>query len=447
MLMGTVRAVVVLAVLLSLVGCGGKKGGGGGSGDSVTVTALDADTLLPFPGVHVVFHDADGEPIATFVTGTDGTATLGEFESGGMVSLMTTSGLSTWVRTIMAVEAGDDLRITIDGGSAGGAPTPAATPDLVFDSAYGGAAGYAVELGCFTDIFFGVTGNAIDVPPDCVNGSLTYDGVALAGDSSLNALAFAVAEDVAVASSALTFGVWRTDFSTYSLDVTGGTTDIIDVYGSVLSRDEGGFFGTADLVQASSATNGSFSIRMIPDIGTSTVVGLELTYAVSTSADSVAFYVAGEAGSVASGTVDLGAALLPHVTAVSATDDPRPVVSWTAAGAGAGADVVQIALRRSDVSGSHEWIVYAPPSPVSSLTLPALPQELASYAPSIALDSVRVRLLGADFADGFDAFRVDYLDWMPAGNINFSSTAPLAAIPMDEVPTTFTVVVSEGDRP
>lgn len=138
--------------------------------------------------------------------------------------------------------------------------------------------------------------------------------------------------------------------------------------------------------------------------------------------------------------------LLPHVTAVSANDDPRPVVSWSAT-AGAEADVVQIALRRSDASGSHEWIVYAPPSTISTLTLPALPAELATYAPSIAVGAVRVRLLSADFAAGYDAFRADYLDWMPAGNITFSSTAPLAAIPMDEVPETFTVVISEGDRP
>ena len=422
----------------SASGCGSDRKRGGGDSDAVTVSVVDEVTRAPVIGASVVLHGSNGEAVESLVTGSDGLAVFTPDTDGGWITVVNTSAASTWLRSVAAVERGDDLVIPIPDG--GGAAAPAATPSFALDSDYPGAAGYALEPGCAIEVVFSTAGT-ISIPTACVDENGTYSIAAIAGDIGATALAFAFLEDVPVAQSALGFGAWRTDFVDHVLTWENGPAGPASLYGSVVTRRAGSGYGTGDVVSTTTSA-GTFTVRLLPEIGSSTVTALQLTYGGTPVAR--AFHISGVEGITTAQTLDGSAELLPRVQATAFAAGPPRSVSWTTPVPVEG-DAVQVQLYWA--AGAVEWIAYAPAGSLAPLVLPSLPPGLEAMVPAGATTSGRLRFVEADFIGSYLAFKTEFLPWVPTGAISFTSTDALESIPLAEVPTAFQLEISESSLP
>lgn len=439
------RALTIAAVAAAgIAGCSGDGSSKKSPADSVEVSVVAVGSLESVAGARVVVHDAAGEPLAVLVTGTNGVTVIEDPEEGTMITVVTTAGGDAWMRTVIGVEPGDELVVPIPDGAPVAAPSPAATPDYVFTSGYAGAYGYALELGCSVSFVFATDGSA-SVGPECVAiDDQTYDAVVIAGDSGADALAFTSLEDIPVSQPALAFPAWRTDFTEHTLEVTTAPPDVVDLFGSVLTRAESGVFGTADTAVNSTGGTGTFLIRLVPEPAVGTLTGLDLAYATGNTFDGRALHFVGAVGLATSQSLDLASAVLPRTSAAAFTTSAGgSAISWTTSAAVTG-DVLQVTNEwaGADFRG---WILYAPAETISPLRLPTLPPEMAVLVPTTAPGTVRIRFFEADFINGYPAFRNEFLSWPPTGAINLTSTSALQAVPLDQVPQSFVLKISEAD--
>jgi hypothetical protein len=109
-------------------------------------------------------------------------------------------------------------------------------------------------------------------------------------------------------------------------------------------------------------------------------------------------------------TLDLTADFLPRISAPSydQTDPARPAMSWTAEGSLADTDGGALLFAWADVGGPRqEWALLVPPGVASPVQAPALPQDLASWAPHAAVEYQpgTIWFVDADWVGSYDDLR------------------------------------------
>jgi hypothetical protein len=130
------------------------------------------------------------------------------------------------------------------------------------------------------------------------------------------------------------------------------------------------------------------------------------------SLESAVMIVERNATPPASRAYDLSLDFLPRVSlpAYDTADPARPEMIWTAAASLADTDGGAVLFAWSEGEGPRqEWGLLVPPDTASPLAVPALPAELASWAPTAAAeyDMGTIWFVDADWVASYDELRND----------------------------------------
>ena len=355
---------------------------------------------VPIAGAPVVTHDADGNPLLTYMTDQSGNV---HFASAGvdMVTVIDTD--ATQLYTAIGVRGGDHIVI----------PTYAVIPTygtlaVTLPSPPEGAVGFQAFLG---DDFGG--GTTVSTPFSIattgldVNSDGTITVIGLARDASYNIIAVSTATGITPPAQGTTAdvatGAWSTAFDEFHLNVTNGNL------GSIVNATEGQNIGGVEYALPSLSGNTSY-IRWwpLPTLGGYVDYSAQIPYGTVTSGENPAnrFEARRLPPDATADAIDI-AALLPGLTGTTAssTDLARPTLTWSASASTASADGV---ILNTQWNGDHaaQW-AFLMPSTQMTVRFPALPASLAMWVPDQAVSQPYAVLIDTSYDDTYADFRAD----------------------------------------
>lgn len=362
----------------------------------------------PMAGVAVVFHDAAGAPVVTARTDGAGRA-AGDIDSGGMITVLLDDEGQQVRATFMDVERGDELALLSPASRAAAVGTAYVTV-----AGYTGASQYVVRTPCRT-----VTTSSIGAPiaiaidSRCMSPDGTLQVLVTAHNLGGGMIAAASARDVAWANP---MNIVMPDWAparTYVVEASAAPAGATGVVAGV-AHVAGGvrIDGESDSREVIPGAGASFSLPYAPGFGELFQSHVSVQY--GTGMGAVAAAVVGESTVVhqtavppASRAVDLSHDLLPRMSPPSYDRSVagRPALTWTAQAALADTDGASGLFTWQEGEGQLQlWIVLAPPDVGSRVQLPALPDELASWAPT-AFASMGVSAVVFVEADWLSSYR------------------------------------------
>lgn len=372
------------------------------SGPNATVGVFDDGD--PMANRWVVFHDASGAVTSAVRTGTDGKASS-PVNPGASVTVAHGTSIRSLV-TVVAVEPNDALTVG-EAEDEGGADETRCTAVVSLPGRHPKAARYAVELGV----------GPAEISPDKPLEMSVVDRFVKRG--RFQVLAEAVdAAGVPVAFTHAWFGgcendggrpavparlpAWRSDYRRLPVEVSGGGGEAGTVEAS-MSIELG---GPRDRF-ARGRREAALSERATLDFAVPRPLGerTKLELAVAHAGTRDRFVLEETRASMPEAfSFDLREQRLPRISGAVVEDasSARPTVRWRVAGdaARAKADVLVVQLSWP-ATGEHVWTLLLPPDGPQEVTLPALPEELASWRPDGRKATASVALLDASFLDGF----------------------------------------------
>lgn len=366
----------------------------------------------PAPGIVVVFHSATGQPVQSTTTDSQGVASV----DSSAVTMVTVAAYDPMndvreLNTYVGLPPGGTVHTFL---GFGGATTPPAsqigTLAITFPpNAPAGTNVWMFDINCANTSVGSPAGFSMNVFSYCRRpNSNLVDGIAYAlQGATLVGYLPVLGIDVAATGTTpvdLSAQTWRTDFLDYELtfsNMPAGATSArpqvtLDVNGAGYMRPS---------PPASAVTQGegiTRTFRLPRDFGTSLYPATEVYYG-ETSPRGLALYARKKA-IADSDTIDASASLLPRITATATTgrDTVRPSVSWTTAGSEVGADAGVAIMSWPNTT----WSIYFPPTTVSPLQVPILPDALAAFRPptdNTVEAAPFVVFFDADYVDGYAA--------------------------------------------
>ncbi|MDX2090730.1 MAG: hypothetical protein SFX73_22925 [Kofleriaceae bacterium] len=431
-----------LAAILLLAACGDDG--------VVVVDAREADAPIdastrrevnvhfadrsPAQGIVVVFHSATGQPIQSEITDPDGKVSI----DSAAIAMITVAAYDPAndvreLNTYVGVPQDATIHTFLGFGGASIPPaTQIGTLAITFPpNAPAGTNMWMFDIQCADTTVGSPTGFEMEVYSYCRRpNSNLVDGIAYAlQDDTLVGYVPVLGIDVAATGTTavdLSGQTWRTDFLDYGLtfnNMPAGVTSArpqvtLDVNGSGYSRPSP---PSSSVAQGEAITR---TFRLPRNFGTSLFPATEVYYG-ETSPRGMGLYVRKQA-LADSDTFDATAVLLPRITAAATTgrDTVRPSVSWTTAGSEAGADAGVAMMEWPRTS----WSIYFPPTTVSPLQAPILPDALAAYRPptdNTVEDAPYVVFYDADYVDGYAGALANENLSRPATYVERSTRYPL----------------------
>jgi hypothetical protein len=364
-----------------------------GTGVDTTITVTRS--TKPFPGAPVFFQAPDGTVLASVRTDLAGVATA-TIASHAIVTVVEAFVNQNRVSTFVDVPPGDHLTLDdIDG------PRPArqvsvtipVDPDPSVDH-------YIVNHGCG-----GGVGTVLDLPADCGStDDLLVRSASITGDVGM-----IVALDTPIIATTMTVTGPFTPCTNEQFSFTN--TNAPGVTTALLSPAIGGSHGAmvfANLGLDLRSGSASVTLPSLVQPGVNQVVFL----GVSTETFGLVHYVTSTVPTSAAFTLDLGAALLPNLTA-PAFDIATHRATWQESGGALTPDMMlaDIPVARPLPDGGMvfwDWRVVAPHTP-GELVLPVLPVGDFDFNPQPG-DNVSVfELELLQVPGGYDALRANAL--------------------------------------
>lgn len=383
----------------------------------VRITVLGGGN--PIPGVDVVWSDAAGAVVTH--ERTDATGSTSEpLAAGGAVTVAVATPDGNIAVTYAAVEPGDDLRLVLGAAP----PDPISDATITWPGPFTGAARYRVSLGCVAlDTADPTAPTTTSLPRACLGSDQRVTATAVALDGNDAALAWAIADDVAVTAgtpTAIALGAWQAGAPlavTLTNPPAGAVAAQLDPHGFIDGLDHGG------AVARAGATAGGFALSSSVPAGVLDRLGYVVLVTTGAALHGLAV---GRDDVPTAASHDLATALLPGLGPVTPSGvDGRLVMTWTA-GTATSADGLVVLTSWTDGPQRGAWYAVAPPTAAGSLTLPALPEALAAFriAPTATVRGALVAVEGDGIADyaqfrreglGFRLLGGSPLDLLPGG--------------------------------
>lgn len=358
----------------------------------------------PDVGVTVVFQDAAGTLVGSAVTGADGKASY-PVVAGSQITVALGAAGSRQLITYVGVKPGDVINVA-----------EKVTRDVsITQTVFAMGGGDSIVVGnynCSTNALSTGSPVLISATPDCITGAtfpvisqLNYQGSSYYSFKKGNALA-------AVGTTNVTgLSAWAAG-TTFTLNVTNapnmnGATAIL---GQIANNQTYATTANNPILITAGAGSTTFTVATgYPDAFQGEV---QYTNFIVGGYQQTVTFAKRIANGVATQTLDLGAGLLPGLTATStAQPGARPIISWTAAGSLAGADsgVVDLSFTQPVDGGGVEnvdWTFIVPPGTLT-VTAPQLPAQLAAFTPSnaSALGTPLVAFFESDLIASYDVVR------------------------------------------
>jgi hypothetical protein len=412
--------------------------------DAAVDAAVDASTRIhvfvhfadrsPASGIVVVFHSATGQPVQSTTTDSEGLASV-DSTAVTMVTVAAYDPTSDQreLYTYVGLPQGGTVHTFL---GFGGATSPPAsqigTLAVTFPpNAPSGTNVWNFDINCANTSVASPATFAMDVFSNCRRpNSNLVDAIAYAlENATLVGYLPVLGIDVAATGSTpvdLSTQTWRTDFLDYELTVSNmpaGATSArpqvtLDVKGAGYARPSP---PASPVAQGEGITR---TFRLPRDFGTSMYPTTEVYYG-ETSPRGLGLYARKKAIGD-SDSIDANASLLPRIltTATTGRDSVRPRVSWTTAGSEVGADLGIATLSWANAT----WAMHFPPTTVSPLQVPLLPDALAAFRPptdNTVDESAFVVFYDADYIDGYAAFLATENPTRPDTYVERSTRYPL----------------------
>jgi len=386
---------VGFAVLLGVSGCESKDGGGEKTG-AVTLSVFVGG--VPAADVAVYLQAPDGSLRAELATDSSGLVAA-DAPINGMITTTHDIEGYRFIRTIAGLQDGDELEVRFAAASA-----VVGTPVIVMGSALNGVEEYVVDAGSCGAYLPGdepVLTLALDLYSTCVNTASTYDVLVTAVDANFEAIAYAVLEDVPLATTTAFMPAWNTIFASQTITLDNGPTGYFDAGGSLI--EEGGSFQLYDNAYIDvDRGHAGVTLNMPSNFG----YALNSTYFVYD--DTAEFFPAsfryGRAAIEESVALDFTTDFYPFIESATFDGAVRPEV--TVVGAPADADYVAIRANWEDNGDYTLWNVLLPPDAAGSLRFPELPD---GVVPPGSPYHQQFGFYDASYLDGYDELRTgDY---------------------------------------
>ncbi len=388
-----------LALGAFLAGCGDGTGPA-----AVTVSTVDG----PAAGVDVVFHDSTGQPISHVTTDATGRASA-EVDEDAMITVLFLDGEDRYRATFLGVQPDDELTFV--------APRVEAqvvgTAYVTIGEGYPGAVTYVLENAC-SSVFTGDVSQPIpiEVRTTCLSPDGTFHLLVSALDVDGAIMARASLRDLEwVDPMNVTMPAWG-GMATLAVQGTNLPSGALGVVLQVGYDANGVFFsGPSEGALIDPGQGATLTVQYAPDFADYLQTQIGVMFGPSTDAlDGAAMIIERHATPIASRTVDLTDDFLPRISlpAYDQTDPARPTMSWTADRSLAATDGGAVLFAWSESQGPRqEWGMLVPPDVVSPVQVPALPAELASWAPAAGADyeTGTIWFVDADWVSSYDELR------------------------------------------
>lgn len=427
--MSTTRLACLGLVTLLTAACGGDDGGADAAipdaaiPDAAIPDAAVPDAALPGPvsltmygdghpvaDVDVVFGSADGTVVTHVQTGADGRASA-DLLAGGSVTALLHAGDQFTAITWADVEPGDQL--------VWGTPEVAGSVGMVQVSLPGvlaGASRYEVRLGCLTMETTDPTVAVSDLlTQKCLGSDQNIDVVALGFAANGALVGYSTDTEVpAVAGglTAVTLDAWTTAVDPLTMTLHGAPAAAAKADLQVHFRIDGlDFGGPTASATFSGGTATLDSLYLKGNVADKLQYLVFVTLGTPEAPEGVGVIVGGHAATPATVDYDLATTLLPSITAASAgAAGTRVHIDWSAAGSLAATDGAILLARWSDGATSHQWFALVPPGVTSPYRLPALPDELAAFRPTVAsaFTTPAVIFIESAYVPDWHAMRTEY---------------------------------------
>jgi hypothetical protein len=395
------RSTHLLLSIGMIAACGG---GGGDPADPDAARAIDAWIIVddqlpeepvtlrayvdaaPVVGATVIFLDPTDEVLSETTTDETGTAT-GDIGGGGNVVLIVDDSTPTpLVHAYLDVQPGAVLEF--------GRVVGAATAASVTVPAQDGATQYLVTTSC------GLGASSTPVVDVVLCGDA--DDVYVQATSGATLLGALYAADVAAAPTITVPGTYAgTRQVTITATGVPATATSVDFIGALHGETVPYVFGTLFNQPGNTAT------VTVPDVAGS-ALGWETLIAFSGHPSQAVFSNRPVAADV---TVDLGAQLLPDLSAISFDVDGR-TISWSADGAGVDHVLASVRATRLGGGGGLEWH-FSRAGGATTLHVPHLPasHEAANF---LSTDALEIDVSGVRVTDPAAAARLATAPFEPA---------------------------------
>jgi hypothetical protein len=411
----------VFMMVASLAGCrdetsngseggsgGSGGGGGGGAGSEPTSASITVATLEgPIAGADVVFHDATGAPTAHVRTDGAGRASA-DVEPGALITVLLLddmAGLRSRA-TFVGVMPGDELtyRSLVQSGNLIGTAT-------VTIPAFPGADWYVLSAGCAE-----MPGINVNLPVDlpifqtCLSPDGTLDFLATASYLG-QPIGYSWVRDCEwAAPMSVTMPPWVNP-AMLTVTATSAPAGTVEAFiGLDYGMRQRSFAGSYSYAPLGPGEETAFSMFYAPQFGDliETTVGVGFGPAPG-HYNGHSYIVERAVSPPALRSVNLGADLLARVSppVYDLSDPGRPTLSWAAPASIAETDGGAVSLYFSEAGVPQVWSFLIPPDTPGTVQAPALPEELASWAPSATASYApgTVDFFDADWMTSYDDLR------------------------------------------
>jgi hypothetical protein len=362
----------------------GADAGPGGAPDAggVATGLCTAETV--HPGATVIFHDADGQPLAAVQTGDDGVATFDRCVDGGMVTLVLPANEVVPTRklvTVQGVYIGDVVRFVQGLPEEPTAGALTLTVQHAFDDVTSGATQYVGTLGDCTEqpqALQGSSGGTLQAASltACLGEDpTTLVAVSIARDAMGQPVGFARSSTTDLSTPSLATGgdwvAWGGLTKVPVINVPAGATS---GFRTVIPYIDGVGYG----LQYGSAPvgGGELSLAYWPaEIVDEHRIALSYVFAAEETSSLALMRTA-----TPPAELDAGEILLARPTSIVAdvSDPARPRIQWQ--GGDDRTDFTRGELGFTDAAGTGVWIIVHPGNP-RELRVPVLDAPNAAVGP------------------------------------------------------------------
>ena len=361
----------------------------------------------------VVFQKADGTVVQRLPTDANGEATS-TVDAGDLVTVARINyNGDNELFTFVGVKPGDHLLSgyprTVLANSSYGEVSAKLAP---FD----GAAFYRVDTGCLYIDDADAEGNAlVGLYEQCHDptGNIPLYAYAMDSQGRLIAYATRTLANGGAGSIQIDASEWRTDFATTSISVTNSPAESAlypHLYVDNQPLPERFSFDPTLPINPQPGENVNGTAVLPKGLGTGYVYDVE-QFVYTGQNTQYRLLSQRKSGTVPASIAIDGAQLLPYLTGrnlVGTGDPQRPKLTWAAAASLAGTDggIVQTGWYDNANQRYHVWS-FSVPAAATEVQLPALPDSLAEYRPSVDVGPREpdVVFIDADGVAGYDAFR------------------------------------------
>ena len=378
-------------------------------GELGTVTAVVYQGGAPTADVPVAFHDATGAVIAVVTTGADGVASA-TVTAGAMITVPRERADGTrQLETMTGVAPGDTITFGLLPGDVSGNE---AGRLRITGSPVQNTPSYTVDAGCRSS-----TVTALTPAPEIMVGSacVATPGVASVMVASLRQdgipYSWAAATDVPVAPGTVgeaTLSAWSADFVGMSVTTTALPDNALGVIGAAAAVHRDIPFRALAVENQVNAYPGGAATMILgyPRFGDGIDFKLQLVTGANETATGISVIVGREAGHPEQIVLDGGTSYLPVARVVTANTSSAAAtaVTWQLA-PGTVADAALVVVTGTQAAAGTRWTVMMR-AEAGALTLPALPPELARFAPT-SVTMTDVVLVDDDAVMGFDDARLE----------------------------------------